>query len=233
MWAIALKELQVYFKSPVAYIILIVTTCVFNSFFYIMIEENREASLRDMFKVMEFLFVFIVPILTMKSFSEEKMTGTIEFLMTTPTTHRQLVLGKYIGSYIFLVIVTLPVIFYYGIIEYFGYPDRGAVFAGYAGILLEGAFFTAIGILASALSSSQVVAAISSYLILFLLYFSIALMEYFSGCWKVIIKYFGSWSHLENFAGGLISASDIIYYLVGIILCLAWTRVSLDTKIWR
>jgi len=98
------KEMAAYFKSPIAYIILIVTVSVFNMFFFIIIDTNREATLRDVFKIMEFLFVFIVPLLTMKAFAEEKASGTMEFLMTTPTTNTSIVLGKYWGSLIFFII---------------------------------------------------------------------------------------------------------------------------------
>lgn len=233
IWVIALKELQIYFKSPMAYIILVVTTTVFNGFFFAIIEENKEATLRDMFKVMEFLFVFIIPLLTMKSFAEERTSGTMEFLMTTPTTNRALVLGKYVGSLMFLGVVMLPVTIYYGIIEFYGYPDRGAVLSGCFGIFLEGALFTAIGLLASAWASSQTVAAISAYLIIFMLYFSIALMKYFTGCWEKVVRYAGTWSHLENLAAGLITAGDVIYYVIGIIFCLVWARVAIENKLWR
>ena len=98
VFAIAKKELTAYFKLPIAYIVLILTISVFNVFFYMIIDQNREASLRDIFKVMEFMFVFLIPLLTMKIFSEEKLTGTIEFLMTSPITNTAIVLGKYLGS---------------------------------------------------------------------------------------------------------------------------------------
>ena len=91
---IAFKELKIYFKTPTAYIILTVIVSVFNVFFFIIIDQNRESTLRDMFSLMEFMFVFIIPVLTMKLFSEEKQTGTIEFLMTTPTTDTAIVMGK-------------------------------------------------------------------------------------------------------------------------------------------
>ena len=93
--SIAKKELMTYFKSPIAYIILILTITIFNIFFFMIIDQNREVSLRDIFQVMEFMFVFLVPLLTMRMFSEEKLTGTMEFLMTAPLTNTAIVLGKY------------------------------------------------------------------------------------------------------------------------------------------
>ncbi len=110
--AIAKKELKTYFKSPIAYIVLIITISIFNIFFFLIIDENREASLRDVFKVMEFLFIFIVPLLTMKIFAEEKSRGTMEFLMTTPTTNTSIVLGKYLGSLIFFTLIAAMTVSY-------------------------------------------------------------------------------------------------------------------------
>jgi ABC-2 type transport system permease protein len=121
---IAKKELAAYFKSPIAYIILILTISIFNIFFFMIIDENREVSLRDVFKVMEFMFVFLTPLLTMRTFSEEKLTGTMEFLMTTPTTNTAIVLGKYLASLIFFTLLLSMTTVYYLIIEYFGQPDR-------------------------------------------------------------------------------------------------------------
>ena len=149
VFAIAKKELTAYFKSPIAYIVLILTISVFNVFFYMIIDQNREASLRDVFKVMEFMFVFLIPLLTMKIFSEEKLTGTIEFLMTSPITNTAIVLGKYLGSLIFFTLIIIMTVTYYFIIEYFGQPDRMSILTGFLGIWLEGSFFIAIGILTS------------------------------------------------------------------------------------
>ena len=122
--AIAKKELKTYFKSPIAYIVLIITISIFNIFFFLIVDENKEASLRDVFKVMEFMFIFIVPLLTMRMFAEEKFSGTMEFLMTTPTTNTAIVLGKYLGCLMFFTLITGMTLGYYFIIEFFSNPDR-------------------------------------------------------------------------------------------------------------
>jgi len=122
------KELMAYFKSPIAYIILILTITLFNIFFFMIIDQNREVSLRDVFQVMEFMFVFLVPLLTMRIFSEEKSSGTMEFLMTAPLTNTAIVLGKYLGVLIFFSILISMTFVYYGIVEYFGTPDRLTTF---------------------------------------------------------------------------------------------------------
>lgn len=230
---IAKKELAAYFKSPIAYIILILTISIFNIFFFMIIDENREVSLRDVFKVMEFIFVFLAPLLTMKTFSEEELTGTMEFLMTTPTTNTAIVLGKYLGSLIFFTLLLIMTTVYYLIIEYFGQPDRLATLSGYMGVWLEGAFFLSIGILTSSWTRNQIVAAISSYSILFLLYFSASFTKYFSGTAETVIRYISTLNHLENFAVGLVTTADLVYYLSGIVVCIVLTRFSIENRLWR
>lgn len=231
--AIVKKELAAYFQSPAAYIILIVTISIFNIFFFVIVDTNQEATLRDVFKVMEFLFVFIVPLLTMKAFAGEKAAGTMEFLMTTPTTNTAIVFGKYLGSLVFFTLIMILTSVYYFIIEVFGSPDRAATLTGYLGVWLEGAMFIAVGILISSWTRSQTVAAICSYLVLFLLYFSMSFIQYTQGAAEAFIRYAGTLSHAENFAVGLITSADLTYYLSGTLFCLALTRLSIENRLWR
>jgi len=233
IWAITKKELAAYFQSPIAYIILIVTISVFNMFFFIIIDNNQEATLRDVFKVMEFLLVFIVPLLTMKTFAEEKAAGTMEFLMTTPTRNTAIVLGKYLGSFLFFTLIIALTSAYYFIVEFFGAPDRAAALTGYLGIWLEGAMFIAIGLLISSLTRSQIVAAICSYVVLFLLYFSMTFIQYTQGAAETVVRYVTTFSHAENFNVGLITTADLTYYLSSIIFCLVLTRISIENRLWR
>ena len=230
IFTIASKELSLSFKSALAYIVLIVTVSVFNIFFFLVFDQNREASLRDMFQLMEFMFVFIIPLLTMKIFAEEKRSGTIELLMTCPVKNITIILGKYFGSLLFLTILLGITIIYYCIVEYFGSPDRGAVLAGYFGIWLEGALFVAIGLMTSSLTKSQIIAAMCSYVIIFLLYFSSSFIKYFDAATQNVIKYLSLLSHSENLSAGLVTTGDLTYYLSGIIFCLVLTKLSLENK---
>lgn len=231
--AIAIRELGSYFKSPVAYITLVVTFAVFNTFFYVLVEENGEATLRDMFKLMEFMFVFIVPLLTMRVFAEEKRLGTMEFLMTSPVSNTQIVLGKYFGSLIFFSVIIACSGIYYIIMECFSQPDRAATATGYLGMWVEGALFIAVGLLMSSLTKNQIIAAITTYMTVLLLYFSVSFVKYFSPQMQEFIKYISFWSHAESLAGGLIQTSDLIYYLSGIAFCLALTRIAIENRLWK
>ena len=233
IFAIARKELAAYFKSPTAYILLFLIVAVFNIFFYIIIDSNHESTLKDIFKVMEFLFVFIIPMLTMKAFAEEKASGTMEFLMTTPTSNTAIVLGKYLGSVLFFSLIILITFVYYVIIEYFGEPDRAATLTGYLGVWLEGAMFIAIGLLISSLTRNQIIAAVGTYVVIFLLYFSLSFIQYTQGALETFVRYVSTLSHMENFAIGLITSADLVYYGSGIIFCLVLTRLSIENRLWR
>lgn len=227
---IAKKELSSYFKSSMAYIILAMMIAIFNIFFFVIIDQNREASLGNVFLVMGFMLVFLAPIITMRLFSEEKVTGTMEFLMTSPVSNTAIVLGKYLGVLILFSIMISITFIYYGIIEYFGNPDRMTLLSGYLGIWLAGAFSLSIGMMTSSWTSNQIVAAMTSFAIIFLFYFSANLTPYFSGSAATIMQKISTLRHLENFVSGSFSVSDIVYYLSGIAACLIFTRFSIENR---
>ena len=231
IYFIAKKELSTYFKSPVAYIILVLTMVIFNLFFFMIIDQNREASLRDVFQLMEFMFVFLVPLISMRIFSEEKLTGTMEFLMTAPVTNTEIVLGKYVGVVVFYSVIITMTFSYYLLIEYFGSPDTVTILTGYAGIWLEGALFLAIGMMASAWTRNQIVAAMTAYVLLFLLYFAPSFSPYISGSVETIVQQVSTSNHLKNLVAGIITVSDISYYISGIVLCVLITRLSIENRL--
>lgn len=233
IFALIKKELHGYFSSPIAYIILILMLSLFNVFFFLVIDQNREVSLRDVFQLMEFMLLFFIPLLTMRLFSEEKANGTMEFLQTAPLTQSMIVLGKYLSMLIFYSLLIALTLTYYVIVEYFGDPDPLGMLSGYLGIWLEGAFFIAVGLLASSWTSNQIIAAMVSYLILFSLYFSTSFTQYLSGSAEQFLLQMSTHTHLENFAIGIITPSDVVYYLSGIVCCLALTRLSIDNRLWH
>ena len=233
IFALTKKELHSYFCSPIAYITLIVMLSLFNVFFFLVIDQNREVSLRDVFQLMEFMLVFLIPLLTMRLFSEEKSNGTMEFLLTAPLTHTMIVLGKYFSMLIFYSLLIGLTGIYYLIVEYFGEPDPLSMLSGYLGIWLEGAFFIAVGLLASSWTSNQIIAAMVSYVILFFLYFSSSFTQYVGGSAEQFLIQLSTHTHLENFAIGIITPSDVVYYMAGIVLCLVLTRLSIDNRLWH
>jgi len=233
VYFIAKKELLTYFKSPIAYITLVLSIAIFNVFFFLIIDQNREVSLRDVFHVMEFMFLFLVPMMTMRLFSEEKANGTMEFLMTAPVSNTAIVLGKYLGVLIFFSILISLTLIYFVVIEFFGSPDRMTLVIGYFGVWLEGAFFIAIGMMTSSWTHNQIIAAMMSYVILFFLYFVINFSAYFTGAAEGLIQYLSTLAHLEHFIVGVITVGDMVYYLSGIFICIVFTRLSIENRLFQ
>ncbi|MBF0479678.1 MAG: ABC transporter permease subunit [Candidatus Omnitrophica bacterium] len=228
--AIAQKELLALFCSPIAYVILFLSTVIFNVFFFMIIDQNREAQLKDVFTVVEFMLVFFVPIFTMKIFSEERASGTLEFLLTAPVKDIEIVLGKFLGLSIFLTCVLAPTLIYYFILSRFSDFDRLAALWGYCGLWLEGYLFIAIGIFLSSLCRSQIVAAMSSYMVLFLLYFTLSFKTYTQGMWSSVIGYAAVMTHTENFFTGIFLLSDLVYFVSGILFFLLLTKLVLKFR---
>lgn len=224
------KDSKSLTASPAAGIMLLVSVGVFNAFFFLLVDQQGEATLRDIFKVMEFMFIFIIPLLTMKIFAEERSTGTFEFLMTAPVQPMTLIAGKFMAVFVFYAGILFLTIPYYIILEIFSEPDRMSVLSGYLGLLLEGTFFVSIGMAMSALTRSQVIAALTTYVILFLLYFSIGLMKFLTSPVLEVVRYGGVWSHSENFQVGIINSTDVIYFLTGTAFFWMVTRLALTRR---
>lgn len=227
---IAKKELSAYFKSSMAYIVLALMISIFNIFFFIIIDQNREASLADVFLVMGFMLIFLAPIITMRLFSEETSSGTMELLMTAPISNTSIVLGKYAGVLILFSIMISITFLYYGVIEYFGKPDRLTILLGYLGVWLQGALFLAIGMMTSSWTRNQIVAAMLSLTFIFILYFSTSVSAYLPGAAGTLLDKLSTVRHIENFVSGRFTISDIAYYLSGILVCLAMTRISIENR---
>jgi ABC-2 type transport system permease protein len=230
VWAVFQKDVKSLVSSPAAGLMMMVSVGIFNLFFFLLVEQNGEATLRDIFKVMEFLLIFIVPILTMKMFAEERSMGTFELLMTSPLSKTVLMLGKFSAAffvYASIVFMTFP---YYVILELYSEPDVSATLVGYFGLLMEGGIFIAIGMAMSALTRSQVVAAITSYVILLMLYFSSGFMKFLSGTTAQIVRYAGIWSHAENWQVGILETADVVYSVSLIVFFFVVTGVALARR---
>lgn len=227
---IAKKELSSFFKSPTAYIVLAMMISIFNIFFFMIIDQNREASLESVFLVMDFMLIFLIPIITMRLFSEEKSNGTMEFLMTAPITNTAIVVGKYLSVLILFSTMISITFIYFGIVEYFANPDRLTIVFGYVGVYLDGALFLAIGLMTSSWTRHQTVSGMLSISIILLLYFAGSIASYFSGSVEALIKSASTLTHLENFVAGSFTINDISYYLSGILVCLIITRISIENR---
>ena len=171
IWPIFKREFKGYFRSPIAYIFisvfLILSGWVFFQTFFVL----DYASMRNYFDILPLLFLFFVPLVTMRMWAEERKIGTMEVLMTLPVRDHEAVIGKYLAGVAFLAVtlaLTLPIPLTTIIL---GDPDMGVILAGYVGALMMGAAYLAMGIFVSSLTSSQIVAAIIGWLLCLIFYF--------------------------------------------------------------
>ncbi len=206
MWAIIKKEFKSYFLSPIGYIYigLFIATC--SLFFYIDIFSYQSANYSNIFSPAGTILTFIVPILTMRMFAEERKTGTEQLLLTSPMSITKIVLGKFIGA-AFVVLVSGAITFvYFLILNHFGHPEVGTSLVALFGFLLLSLAYVSFGMFASSLTENQIVAAIISiafFLALWLLpSFSTTFARY-----SLIYSYFGS------FYSGTIALDDLVYLL--------------------
>ena len=165
--AIARRELSSYFFSPVAYVAMFLFLLACGGLFWNDFVPGKPAAMRTLFEWMVFLLVFIIPVLCMGLLAQEWASGTIETMMTAPVGEADVVLGTFLGSLAFFVVLLCPTVLYVAILAMYSRPDLGPIFSGYVGILLVGALFIAIALFCSSLTKSQVVAAVSSVAILF------------------------------------------------------------------
>lgn len=230
--AITERELRAYFLSPLGYVILFVFIFLAAIFFYVPIVAG-EGTLRYFFSNVVIWLVILVPAITMRLIADERRTGTIEVLMTSPVTDAQVILGKFLGSLGFYAVMLLLTVQFPLLLGWVSTPDRGPILTGYLGLVLFGASFLSIGLLASTLTRSQVVAFMSTVMVLLLL----ILLDWFAtistGTTNTILQVLGMRQHLENFSKGIIDTKDVIYYLSVVGLCLMLSIRALAAWKWR
>jgi ABC-2 type transport system permease protein len=247
--AIADKELRSYFSSPIAYIIIGFFLLPFGVFFYLYLtafvrQSMQQAQfggamninqnvIRYVLQNASVIILFIMPMITMRTYSEEKRSGTIELLLTSPLTDLEIIVGKFLGAlglYMALLSVTLP---YMGILFYYGNPEWRPVAAGYLGLLLMGGTFVSLGLLISSTTNNQIVAGIVTFVVFLLLW----IIGWFADSAGPTIGPITSWlsitEHFDDFSKGIIDTKHVLYYLSLITFGLFLTAKSVDTERWR
>lgn len=233
-WAITKREVASYFNSPVAYIVLTIFLLLLGSlFFFLRLFLYKQASLRGLFEMAPWAFVFFGPAISMRLLAEEKKTGTLELLVTMPVRDWDVVLGKFFAALFLLMCGVALTGFYALTVASLGNVDPGPLAGGYLGLLLLGATFTAIGLLASAWTKDQVVSFIVALAICLALWLLSDLRAYMSAGVAGVVEYISVASHHRNLARGVIDLRDIIYYLSVIGLCLYLSKEALASRKWR
>ena len=245
--AIARKELRAYFSSPIAYVVIGFFALMFGFFYYSLLlyfdRQSLQAAgqavnvneqfLRPVFLNATVIFLFVLPLVTMRTYSEEKRSGTIELLLTAPLTDLQIILGKFLGAmglYAAMLAITLV---HVGLLFVFGNPEWRPVATTYLGLLLMGGCFVSIGLLISSLTKNQIVAVVATFAV-FMMFWMINWIAQFMGpTSQAVLNYLSITSHLEDFMGGVIDTKHVVYYLSFIAFGLFLTARSVDVERWR
>ena len=233
------KEVAAFFNSLLGYIVIGVFLIGVGLFFWIFpfnILETGFATMDDLFEFGPYLFLFLVPAITMRAFSEEIKTGTIEFLITKPITEWQLIWGKYLAAVFLVFFSLLPTLIFYLSVYWLGEPvgnlDTGATWGAYIGLFFLGCIFAAIGIFTSSLSDNQIIAFILG---VFLCFFFFLAFDFLAGI-KVLdtINAFflklGIMEHYRSISRGVIDTRDALYFLSAVGIFLIGTRIVLLRK---
>ena len=192
------KEMRSYFTSPVAYIVMTVFLIITGWFFSTSLFVIGQASMRNVFSIIPFVFTFFVPALTMRMLAEERKTGTFELLVTMPVSDIEVVLGKYLASVALLSLSVLLTLTYAFTIGALGDVDAGVILAGYLGLILLGAGYVAIGILASSLTENQIVAFIISFVVIFVLSMVDKMLLFVPTSMATFFEYLSAEYHFNN-----------------------------------
>ncbi len=242
MWSILKKEVSGFLSSLIAYISMIVFLLVMGLFVWVFpdtsILEYGFASLDSFFGVAPWIFLFLIPAITMRSFSEENKSGTIELLVTRPITELQIILGKYLAGFIIVLFTLLPTLLYYYTIYQLGATkgnvDSGAVIGSYIGLMFLAASLVAIGIFASSISDNQIVAFILAVFISFICYAgfdSFSKLDLFGKIDNTIAQ-IGINDHYQSMSRGVVDSRDLIYFLGFIGFFVLLTKTVLESRKW-
>ncbi len=234
IWIISKRELQSFFNSLMAYIML-VAFLGFSGFFTWLFGSDvffvKQASLQSFFGIAYWTLFFFIPALTMRLFAEENRSGTIELLVTKPVNDWQLVLGKFLSTLLLIIIALVLTLPYYITVANLGPVDHGAVWSGYLGLILMSAAYISIGIFTSSISNNQIVGYMLALFIgiFFQIIFGL-LAGNLSGLLGSILDYLSLSTHFESISRGVIDTKDLIYFLSIIFIGLVLTEGNLAKK---
>lgn len=200
--------------------------------------DSGYASMDTLFTIAPWVFLFLVPAVTMKTFADEKKSGTIELLITRPLTDLQIILSKYLASIVLILLALIPTLVYYVTIYSLGNPagniDSGGTWGSYLGLFFLGAVYAAIGVFSSSLTTNQVISFILAIAVCFFLYAgfeSVSMMNIDNQFSSFIIK-LGINEHYQSISRGVIDSRDLIYFLGVIMLFIVLTKTSLQSRKW-
>jgi ABC-2 type transport system permease protein len=251
-WPIFKKELRSYFVSPIAYVVMVMFLAIAGYFFYSsfaffnfigfqamsnpMMARNlniTEGVLRPLYGNLGVVLLFILPLLTMRLFAEEKKQGTIELLLTYPLRDLAVVLAKFAACLTVYTLMLALTALYPVLLMIYAQPEIGPILAGYVGLFLLGAAFIALGTLASSLTENQIVAAAISFGLLLIFWVIGWSSQFASGDVGRLISHLSLLDHFDSFPKGVIDTKDVVFFVSFMVLCLFLTLRSLESHRWR
>ncbi len=254
IWVLAKKEIHSLFVSPIAYVVLTGFLLLGGwLFFNLLFRFNYLLTLYTSFQNLggaqglnlndfvitpllqnlTIILLIMVPVITMRTFAEEKKSGTYELLLTSPLTVTQIVLGKFLGCLFFIFVMILLTGIYPAILLFYGNPELGILASGYLGLFLLSVVFVSVGLLTSSLTENQIVAAVSCFVILLLLYVLSWPAETTGSASGSLLKYLSVVEHFSEMTKGLIDTKDLVYFLTLIFLSLFLTYRSVEASRWK
>lgn len=244
MWALVKKEINSFLSSLIGYIVIVVFLLTISLFMWVFpgdsnVLEAGYANIDMLFVLAPWVFMFLIPAITMRSFADEKKLGTIELLLTRPLTDLQIILAKYFAGLVLVIISVLPTLIFYYIVHTLGFPkgniDTGGMWGSYIGLVFLGAGFVSIGIFASSLTENQIVSFILAVFLCFFSYIGFESIADFNvlGSLDNLVANLGINAHYISMSRGVIDTRDLIYFLSLISIFVLLTKTVLESRKWN
>jgi ABC-2 type transport system permease protein len=251
--AIAHKEVRAYFASPIAYIVIGFFALLFGWFYIGILDwfvrqgmqmgqfgmqgpQNMNVNqqmIRPLLLNMTVVFLFLLPLVTMRTYAEEKRSGTIELLLTSPLTDLQIVLGKFLGAMVLYSAMLAVTMIHFGLLFKFGNPDWKPLAVAYLGLFLFGGCFVSVGLFISSLTKNQIVAGAATFGVFLLLWVVDWIGQSLGPTGESLTKYLSMTEHLDDFVKGVIDTKHLVYYVSFITFGLFLTMRPVDAERWR
>ena len=243
MWSQFSKEISGFFSSLTGYVVIVVFLLLNTLFMWIVpgqfnVIENGYATLDTLFAIAPWVFLFLVPAITMRMISEEKRMGTLDLLNTRPVSELQIILAKFLASWALVLFSLLPTLVYFWSVARLGSPpgnmDIGGAWGSYIGLLFLGGIYAAIGIFASSLTSNQIVAFIISVFLSFMMYLGFEFLSGLaqSGSIALLVSRLGISLHYNSISRGVIDSRDLLYFAGVMVLFIMGARTVLQSSKW-
>jgi len=251
--AIAQKELKSYFASPIAYIVIGLWALLYGYFFaailHFFVQQSMQMSqfgmqgpqamnvnqqlIRPLLQNVLILILFLMPMVTMRAYSEEKRSGTIELLLTSPLTDFQIILGKFVGAMALYGVMLAVTLIHLGLLFLYGRPEWKPIVTAYIGLLLMGGCFISLGLFISSLTRNQIVAGMVTFAVFLLLWVITWIGSAAGPTAEKITQYLSIVDHYDDFGKGVLDTTHFIYYVSFITFGLFLTAKSVDSERWR